>query len=223
MSRTFQNADYTETLKQTITIEECLPPEHLARFVVEAIKQFDLAAFYAQYGKAGGPPIAPEVLLGILLYGYTSGVFSSRKLERGTYESIPFRYVAGGMHPDHDTLATFRKVFLNEIKGLFVQVLVLAHTEGILQLGNISVDGSKIHADASKSKAVSYKRMEELQKRLTKEVEEMLRLSEEGSLDGQPAPADLNIVAEVHLRSAGTFSESGGGQTGDGRTGQRTG
>lgn len=216
MGRTFQKVDYAEALKQTITIEECLPTEHLARFVVEAIKQFDLTAFYAQYGEVGGPPIAPEVLLGILLYGYTTGVFSSRKLERGTYESIPFRYVAGGMHPDHDTLATFRKSFLSEIKGVFVQVLVLAHTQGILQLGNISLDGSKIHADASKSKAVSYKRMQELQVELTKEVEELLRLSEEGSIDGQPMPVDLNVAAEVHLRSARTFSQSSRGQTSHG-------
>ena len=200
MSRPFQKVDYAATLKQTITIEDCLPPEHLARFVVDAVGMLDLAGFYERYQVKGAPPIAPEVLLAILLYGYATGVFSSRKLEQGTYESIPFRYVAGGLHPDHDTLANFRKSFLNEIKDVFVQVLELAHTQGILRMGNISLDGSKIHADASKSKAVSYKRMRELQERLEKEVDELLRLGEDGPSEGQSKPADLNVAAELRYR-----------------------
>jgi transposase len=158
MNPRFTSIDYDAVLKQTVRIQDVLPEQHLARFIVAAISQFDLTAFYARYGERGGAAIAPEVLLGMLLYGYASGVFSSRKLERATYESIPFRYVAAGLHPDHDTIAHFRQTFLAEIKALFVQVLVLAQTYGALKLGNISLDGTKIHADASKSKAVSYKR-----------------------------------------------------------------
>src|SRR3712207_1387073 len=123
------------------------------------IAQLDLSAIYARYGARGGMPFAPEILFGLLVYGYATGVFSSRKIERATYESAPFRFIAGNLHPDHATIATFRKTFLPELHDLFVQVLLLAQALGVLKLGNISIDGTKIHADASKSKAVSYKRL----------------------------------------------------------------
>lgn len=120
----------TQTLKLTIRLGECLPPNHLAHFVVESVAQLDLSALYARYGTRGGSPYAPEVLLGLLVYGYATGVFSSRKIERATYESVPFRFIAGNMHPDHDTLANFRRTFLQELKELFVQVLLLAEASG---------------------------------------------------------------------------------------------
>ena len=178
MARNFRTVDYDQSLKQTVTIEEILPPDHLARFIVVVIAMLDLSAIYARYAPRGGDPYAPEILLGLLFYGYATGVFSSRKIERATYESIPFRFIAGGLHPDHDTIAAFRKSFLAEVADLFVQVLLVAHEAGILKLGNISLDGSKIHADASKSKAVSYKRLLQVEKRLQAEVEELLALSE---------------------------------------------
>ena len=198
MSRKFQTVDYEATLDQSVSLREVIPANHLARFIVEAIAQFDLAPFYARYGKRGGEAIAPEVLLGLLLYGYASGVFSSRKIERATHESIPFRYVAGGLHPDHDTIANFRKSFVTEIKALFVQVLVLAQIQGVLKLGNISLDGSKVHADASKSQAVSYKRAGELEAQLQREVEELVALSEQA--DQSELPADLNLATEIRFR-----------------------
>ena len=120
--------------------------------MVDIISQLDLSKIYAQYAPVGGEAIAPEILLGLLFYGYAVGIFSSRKIEKATHESIPFRYIAGGQHPDHDTIAHFRKKFLVEIKELFVQILLLAQAAGVLKLGNISLDGSKIHADASKAK-----------------------------------------------------------------------
>src|SRR3712207_1545063 len=123
------------------------------------IAQLDLSAIYSRYGARGGAPYAPEILSGLLVYGYATGVFSSRKIERATDESAPFRFIAGNLHPDHDTLATFRKTVLPDLHDLFVQVLLLAQAMGVLKLGNISIDGTKIHADASKSKAVSYKRL----------------------------------------------------------------
>ncbi|HVC32326.1 MAG TPA: transposase, partial [Chloroflexota bacterium] len=100
-------------------------------------------------------------------------MFSSRKIERATHESAPFRFIAGNLHPDHDTLATFRKTFLPHLQDLFVQVLLIAQEVGVLQLGRISLDGSKVHAAASKSKAVSYQRLREVEKRLQAEVDEL--------------------------------------------------
>jgi transposase len=176
MGRKFKSADYAATLSQTISISEALPVEHLARFVVDVVAQLDLTAIYEGYSAQGGEAHAPEVLVALLFYGYAAGVFSSRKIEKATHEVLPFRYVAGNLHPDHDTLANFRKTFRGEIKDMFVQGLLLAQTAGYLKLGNISLDGSKIHANASKSHAVSYHRLLELEVQLRREVEELFML-----------------------------------------------
>src|SRR3989442_12661666 len=119
MSRTFKTVNYEQALELTVRLGDCLPPDHLARFVVDSVAQLDLSALYAQYGTRGGDPYAPEVLLGLLLYGYATGVFSSRKIERATYEAVPFRFFAGKLHPHHDTLATFRRTFLPDLKDRF--------------------------------------------------------------------------------------------------------
>jgi len=198
MARRFKRVDYEKSLEQTVTIKECLPADHLARFIVAVIGLLDLGAIYAQYALVGGEAYAPEILLGLLFYGYTTGVFSSRKIEKATYESIPFRFIAGGLHPDHDTIANFRKTFLVEITDLFVQVLVIAHEMGLLKLGNISLDGSKIHADASKSHAVSYGRLLELEQRLRTEVEELMALGEQA--DQVDLPEGLEVEVEIALR-----------------------
>jgi hypothetical protein len=133
-----------------------------------------------------------------LFYGYATGKFSSRKIEKATYESIPFRFLAGGWHPDHDTIANFRKTFLPEITNLFAQVLVIAHELGVLKLGTISVDGSKVHADASKSHAVSYGRLLQMERRLSAEVEELIALGETADEKGLPEGMDLGF--EIALR-----------------------
>ena len=199
MARRFKKVDYEKALDQTVTIRECLPPDHLARFIVAIIALLDLSAIYACYAAVGGEAYAPEILLGLLFYGYATGVFSSRKIERVTYESIPFRFIAGGLHPDHDTIANFRKTFLPQITGLFAQVLVVAREMGLLNLGNISLDGSKIHADASKSKAVSYKRLLELETQLRREVEELLALGEQA--DQVELPEGLVVEDEIAFRT----------------------
>ena len=130
MSSKFKKVDYDRVLDLTVRLGDCLPPNHLARFVVDSVAQLDLSVLYAKYGSRGGEPYAPEMLLGLLLYGYATGVFSSRKIERATYESVAFRFIAGNVHPDHDTLAAFRRAFLPELKDLFVQVLLLATSGG---------------------------------------------------------------------------------------------
>src|SRR6478672_10083450 len=148
MSRTFKTVDYEATLEQRVRLGDCLPPDHLARFVVDVVTQLDFTAVYAHSGARGGAAYAPEVLFGLRVYGYATGVFSTRQIERATPEAAPFRDLAGNRHPDHDTLATFRKTFLPELHDLFVQVLLLAQATGVLRLGTSSLDGTKLHADA---------------------------------------------------------------------------
>jgi transposase len=200
MSRKFRTANYEEALNQSIRLGDALPGDHLARFVVDMIAQLDLSAVYARYASKGGEAIAPEILLGVLFYGYATGVFSSRKIEKATYESIPMRFVAGGQHPDHDTIAHFRKHFLGEIKSLFVQILLLAQAMGMLQLGSISLDGSKIHADASKSHAVSYLRLIELEVQLRIEVNELFELGERVDQGELALPEGMVLQNEMSIR-----------------------
>ena len=145
MSRKFKTVDYEASLNQQVSLRECLPPGHLARFIARVITELDLQEIYGVYGSRGGVAIAPEVLLGLLFYGYATGVFSSRKIEQATYESIPIRFLSGNLHPDHDTIANFRRRFLEQIKGLFVQVLMRAVETGVLTLDDVSLDGTKIH------------------------------------------------------------------------------
>ena len=110
------------------SMNDWLPEQHLARFIVEIVEQLDLTPMERAYGSSGSAPFHPALLLSILMYGYTTGVFSSRKLEHATHDSIAFRFVAADQHPDHDTLNTFRKRFLTEIEALMVQVLMIART-----------------------------------------------------------------------------------------------
>ena len=200
MTRKFKRPDYEATLNQTITLSDALPPTHLARFVVDIVAQLDLSRIYAHYAAVGGEAIAPEILLALLFFAYATGVFSSRKIERATYESLPFRFVAGGLYPDHDTIANFRKTFLPELQELFVQVLLLAQAAQVFRLGNISLDGSKIHADASKSHAVSYKRLLELEIHLREEVGKLLTLGERADQGEVSLPEGLNMQQELALR-----------------------
>jgi len=198
MTRKFKTANYEKTLDLQIRLRDVLPPDHLARFIVDVVEQLDLSSIYKQYSDKGAPPYAPEVLLGLLFYGYATGVFSSRKLEQATTEVIPFRFIAGDMHPDHDTIAHFRRQFLSELKELFVQILLIAQEMDYLQVGNVSLDGSKIHADASKSKAVSYKRLLAIDAYLQAEVNELFDLAE--AADGGQLPAEMNIQDEIERR-----------------------
>jgi transposase len=196
MSREFKRANHDQTLELKVRLGDCLPTSHLARFVVDCVAQLDLSGLYARYGTRGGAAYAPEVLLGLLFYGYATGVFSSRKIECATYESIPFRFIAGNLHPDHDTLAAFRCTFLPEIKDLFVQVLLLAQQAGVFQIGNISLDGTKVHADASKHKAVSWKRLLEVETHLRAEVEDLFALAERP----EEVPDGLVVSDEITRR-----------------------
>jgi len=193
MTRKFKTVDDEATLNLRVSLREALPPNHLARFVADVIAQLDLSSLYVRYGTRGGEPFAPEILLGLLFYGYATGVCSARRIEKATDESLPLRFLAGDLHPDHDTIAHVRQTFLPELNDLFVQVLLLAQAAGVLKLGTISLDGTTIHADASKSHAVSSKRLLELEHQLRAEVDELFVRSEQA---GQVPPPDGLILAD---------------------------
>ena len=160
------------------SVDEWLPERHLARFVVEVIEGLDLRAMIGSYRGGGEAAYHPRLLLGILVYGYATGVFSSRKLERATYDSVAFRFIAANQHPDHDTIAAFRRRFLPQIEALFVQVLLLARELGVLQLGTVALDGTKIHANASRHSALSYEHAGQIEAQLRAEVAELLAKAE---------------------------------------------
>lgn len=191
MSRQFKTVNYQEALQTTVRLDDCLPQDHLARFLADVVEELDLSEFYTRYGKRGAAPYAPEILLALLIYAYANGVFSSRKIEQACRDNVPYRFLAGNLTPDHDTIANFRKTFLPQLQKLFVEVLLLAQEMGLLKMGTISLDGSKIHADASKSKAVSYKRLKEIQVRLEGEVRELFALAERADAGALPEGMDL--------------------------------
>ena len=180
------------------SVDEWLPEKHLARFVVELIDGLDVSAMSSAYRGSGSASYHPRLLLGILVYGYATGVFSSRKLERATYDSVAFRFVAANDHPDHDTIATFRRRFLTEIEGLFVQVLLLAREMGLLTMGTVALDGTKIHANASKHSALSYEHAGRIETQLKAEVAELLAKAE--AADQSAVPDGLSIPDELARR-----------------------
>ncbi|RMK37971.1 Transposase [Pseudomonas indica] len=188
MSR-FVPADRDTAYLLSPSVDEWLPADHLARFVVEVIEQLDLSELTGQYAGRGS-----AVLLGLLIYGYANGMHSSRKIERATYDSVAFRYVAANTHPDHDTLATFRRRFLKEVESLFVQVLMLAREMKLLKLGHIALDGTKIQANASKHKALSWAHANKIEAQLRQEVQQLLALTE--SSDRSAIPDGMEVPAE---------------------------
>ena len=180
------------------SIQDWLPEKHLARFVVEIVEQLDLQPLKASYCGRGSRPYNPEMLVALLFYGYATGVFSSRKLERSTYDSLAFRYIAANKHPDHDTIAEFRKRFLPELTKIFVEILTIAGQMKVLKLGKVSIDGTKVPANASKHKALSYGHACKLEERLEAEVAELLQKAE--SADSADIPDGMDVPAELSIR-----------------------
>jgi len=179
-------------------VQDYLPEDHLARFVVEIVDQLDLSHLSAAYTGKGSKAYPPAMLVALLFYGYATGVFSSRKLEKATYDSVAFRYICANTNPDHDTIANFRKRFLKELEGLFVEILLVAEAMGLMKLGTVSLDGTKIKANASKHKALSWKYANRLEEQLKGEVEELLRLAEEA--DQSSLPEEMDIPEELERR-----------------------
>jgi transposase len=198
MKVTFVDVDRDTLYLLPPSVQEWLPEKHLARFVVEIVEQLNLQPLKACYSGRGSQPYDPEMLTALLFYGYATGIFSSRKLERSTYDSVAFRYIAANKHPDHDTIAQFRKRFLPELSKIFVEILAVAREMKVFKLGKVAIDGTKIEADASKHKALSYGHACKLEKQLEAEVAELLQKAE--SADNADIPDGMDIPAELSIR-----------------------
>jgi len=180
------------------SVQDWLPEGHLARFVVDIVEQCNLERLKASYAGRGSEAYSPEMLVALLFYGYATGVFSSRQLERSTYDSVAFRYIAANSHPDHDTIAVFRKRFLPTLKELFVQILMIAVEAGVLKVGMVSLDGTKVKANASKHKAMSYGHACKVEQRLKEEVAELMKKAE--AADRADIPDGMSIPEELTRR-----------------------
>lgn len=182
------------------SVDDWLAQDHLARFVVEVVDGLDLSRLTRQYAGRGSKAYHPATLLALLVYGYATGVFSSRKIERATYDSVAFRYIAAGTHPDHDTLAVFRRRFLDELADLFVQVLEMAREMKLLRMGTVCLDGTKIAANASRHSALSHGHIVKIEEQLKREVQELLALAEQA--DTAAIPDGLSLPEELQRREA---------------------
>ncbi len=198
MKGTFVQVDRETLYLLPPSIQDWLPEDHLARFVVEIVEQIDLRPLKASYRGRGSKAYNPEMMVALLFYGYATGVFSSRKLERSTYDSVAFRFIAANEHPDHDTIATFRKRFLPQLTKIFVEILAIAREMKILKLGKVSIDGTKIQANASKHKALSYGHACKLENRLKAEVAELLQKAQ--CADNTDMPDGMDIPTELSIR-----------------------
>jgi transposase len=182
MRRIYLSYDPEQQLLLPPDLRDWLPEGHLALFVSDVVDQLDLSAILQSYENEDGrgrPPYHPLMMVKLLVYGYCIGKVSSRKLEKATYEDVAFRVLGCNQHPDHDSLAEFRKRHLGELAKLFVQVLQMCERAGLVKLGHVSIDGSKLRANASKHKAMSYDRMCEKEKQLQVEVERLLKAAAE--------------------------------------------
>lgn len=182
---TFRPYDPDQEFLFPPAFRDWLPTDHLVFFVMDLVGQLDLGEIYRSYegSKGGKPPYSPTMMTVLLFYSYCVGVFSSRKIEKACYEQIPFRVLTADQHPDHDTVASFRRRHLTVLSSLFVQVLRLCQKAGLVKLGHVSLDGTKVKANASKHKAMSYARMEKSAKELEQEVARLL--SEAQKVDEQ--------------------------------------
>jgi transposase len=186
------------------SLQEWLPEGHLARFIADVLNELDLSGIYAEYERKDGRGLSayhPLMLTRLLLYGYCIGVTSSRRIERATYDDVAFRYLAADQHPDHDTIANFRREHLSALAGLFVQALRLCQKAGLVKLGDVAIDGTKMMANASTRRSVDYKKLKERERYWQQVVDGLLRKAEETDQQederygkGQPAdplPAEL--------------------------------
>lgn len=200
----FLNYEPGQLLLLPPDLRDWLEEGHLAYFILDVVETLDLSEIYASYdGSRGGRPgFDPRLLVGLLVYGYCVGVRSSRKIEKATYESVPFRVLAANQHPDHATVAEFRRRHLEALSRLFVQVLRLCEKAGLVRLGHVALDGTKMRANASKHKAMSYGRMEEKIGELEAQVAELLAAAEavdqaedaeHGSKRGDELPDELRF------------------------------
>lgn len=190
------------------SVQDYLPEDHLARFIVEIVDKLDLRPLVEAYAGKGSQPYHPAMLVALLFYGYATGVFSSRKLAQATYDSMAVMFICAHTHPDHRTIADFRKRFLRELEGLFVEILLIAEAMGLVKLGTVSLDGTKIKANASKHKALSWEYANELEERLKAEVAELMERAEQAETRGAGAEADIPMELERRAKRLEVIAEA---------------
>ncbi len=176
----FRDYEPDQNLLLPPSLAEWLPANHVAYFIRDVLDQMDLSEFYSRYdsSRGGQPAYEPSMMLGLLILAYSGGLYSSRKIEKATYESIPFRVLSANQHPDHDTIASFRRRHLKAFSRLFLEILRLCQQAGLVKLGHIALDGTKLHANASKHKAMSYQRVKKKEAQLEIEIQELLQQAE---------------------------------------------
>ena len=199
MSGRFVSVDRDTAYLLPPSVQEWLPEDHLARFVAEVVEQLDLSPLTTAYRGRGSDAFHPAMMVALLFYGYATGVFSSRQLERATYDSVAMRYLAANQHPDHDTIAHFRQRFLKELSALFVQLLGVAQQMGVLKVGKVSLDGTKVHANASKHSALSWEHACKIEAQLQAEVAQLMRLAE--AADQAEIPDGMSVPEELQRRA----------------------
>ena len=197
MSKIFIEIDRQKSIEMPSDLEGWVKSDSLARFVVDIIDKIDTSNIEDLYKVGGSDAYPPTMLLSLLLYCYAKGIFSSRKIEAATYELMPVIYIANGLHPDHTSISNFRKNFLKEIEELFIQFLKIAAEMGILKIGDISIDGTKIQANASKHKALSYGHAIKLEEKIKEEIKLLLKKAEEPD---NSAMNDIKIPEEISRR-----------------------
>lgn len=195
MSERFVNVDRDTPMMLPLDLREWVPEDDMVHFVLEAVEAIPQSSFEVNYSGSGSAQYPPHMLLALLIYCYSQGVFSSRRIERATWHNVAVRYITGQTHPDHDTICTFRRRNAEAFTAAFKHVLKLAREMGVLQVGTVSVDGTHIKANASKHRSVRYDRAEELEAKLTADIEELLAKaeaadSEEGD-DGTRLPEEI--------------------------------
>jgi len=183
-------------------LRDWIPEDDLAHFVIEAVERVDMAAFKVNHRGTGSAQYHPRMMLALLIYCYANGIFSSRRIERATHRDIGVRFVAANVHPDHDTIATFRRENFASVGESFLQVLLLAKELKLLKLGLVSVDGSKIKASASKHRSVRYDRAGELVEQLELEIAELMSRADaaDGSDEDDPQALPREIARREALR-----------------------
>jgi transposase len=203
----FADYDPKQNLLLPPNLEDWLPEEHLARFISEIVEEsLDLSPLIDRYRNAEGghPALHPKMLTKLVVYGYAIGVRSSRRIERATFEDVAFRYLAANQHPDHNTIARFRERNLDVLEGLFIQGLKIAEQLGLVKLGRVAIDGTKVRAHASKHKAMSYGRMLVKEKELQAKVRALfaearkLDLEEDAQFGHGKRPKDLPEELKFH-------------------------
>ena len=224
MSKTYLSYDPTQAFLLPPSPLEWLPEGHLARFVMDTVGELDLSPIYAHYERQlrGKPPYHPQMMVGLLVYGYCVGVASSRKIEKRTFEDVAFRVIAGNRQPDHVQISEFRRIHMGTLSGLFLQVLRMCQRMKMAKLGHVSLDGTKIKANASKHKAMSHDRMVTDDGRLTAEVAALLKKAEEADASedathgkgvrGDDIPAELRRregrLVRIRAAKAELFAEA---------------